>query len=92
MPYQFMSISYQRRPWRAETVGVVIVVPAFSEGDQRYQQVIGGEVFGRKPARAPEVGDGVDHPGRVETDYDAREYSPEAGGPLLRPRLQCRSF
>ena len=53
MPYQFMSNSYHARPWRAERMRVMIVVPAFAERQQRHPPAVASNVAGREAARCP---------------------------------------
>ena len=49
---------------------VVIVVPAFAEGDQGDPPVVPGIVAGVEAARAPHVRGGVDQPGGVQPEDD----------------------
>ena len=62
---------------RADRVGVVVVVPAFAAGEESDPPVVAGVVLGFEAALAPEVGGGVDEPGGVQADGDAKEGSPE---------------
>ena len=59
---------------------VMIVVPTFAKRDERHQQIVRGKVFGRKASRAPQVGDRVHHPGGMQPNYYAREYTPQQPG------------
>ena len=62
---------------RADGVGVVVVVPAFSSGEQGDPPGVAGVVLGLEAARTEHVGGGVDQPGGVQADDDAEEGSPE---------------
>ena len=61
----------------ADGVGVVVVVPAFAAGEQSDPPVIAGVVLGLEAALAPEMRCGVDQPGGVKAEGDAKEGSPE---------------
>ena len=61
----------------ADRVSVVVVVPAFAAGEDGDPPVVAGLVAGVEAARTEEVGGGVDEPGSVEADDDAKEGSPE---------------
>jgi hypothetical protein len=78
---------------RTDGVGVVVVVPAFAAGEQSDPPVVAGIILGFEAAPAPEVGGGVDEPGRVESDSDAKEGSPEdhAGCTVDRVARRCES-
>ena len=56
---------------------MVVVVPPLSEGEQRHPPAVSRVVAGREPPRAPHMCGGVDEPGRVEADDDAKEDAPE---------------
>jgi len=60
-----------------DRVGVVVVVPAFATGEQSDPPTVAGVVLGLEAAVTPDVGGGVDQPGGVEADGDAKEGSPE---------------
>ena len=62
---------------RADGVSVVVVVPTFAAGEQSDPPVVAGVVLGLEAALAPEVGGGVDEPGRMEAYGDAKEGSPK---------------
>ena len=62
---------------RGAGMRVVIVVPAFAEGEQRDEEIVGGVVAGRPALRAPEMGGGVHQPGGVQADHGAEEDAPE---------------
>jgi hypothetical protein len=66
---------------RGLRMGVVVVVPAFAEGEQSDPHAIAGGVAGREPSRTPHVCSGVYEPGAVETDDGAEEDAPEEIGP-----------
>jgi len=55
---------------------VVVVVPAFAEGEQRDDDVVAGIVAGGEAAGAPQVGYRVYRPGGVQAEGEAH-----AGGP-----------
>ena len=75
-PGKIELIPRQTMPRRSR-MGVVIVVPAFAEGDQRDPPVIAGIVARVEAARAPHVRDGVDQPGGVQADDDAQADAPQ---------------
>jgi hypothetical protein len=66
-------------------VGVVVVVPAFAEGEEGDPEAVAGGVGGVEATRAPHVGGGVDEPGGVEAEDGAEEDSPEE----IRPSAEC---
>src|SRR5437660_2114299 len=57
-------------------MGVVIVVPAFTEGEQGNEPVVGGDIASEEAARSPCVSGGMDQPSGVQADYRAHEQSP----------------
>src|SRR4051812_4912148 len=62
---------------RGNRMRVVVVVPAFSKGQDGDQEIIGREIFGGEAARSPHVGDRVDGPGGMQSYDYAYEDSPE---------------
>src|SRR5208283_4322291 len=62
---------------RRDGVGMVIVVPAFAAGEERDPPTVAGVVAGLKPPRAPHVGGGVDEPGGVQADGNAKKDAPK---------------
>src|SRR5580700_135775 len=56
---------------------VMIVVPAFAEGDHGDPKIVGGRVARNETARAPEVRGGIDEPGEMQTKRGAQENSPQ---------------
>ena len=61
-------------------IGVVVVVPAFSAGEQGDPPEVARVVAGGEAARSPHVGGGVDQPNGVQAEGDAEEDSPEKPG------------
>ena len=55
---------------------MMVVVPAFAAGQQRDPPVVAGVVAGLEAARAPEMGGGVDQPGRVQAQRGAQKDAP----------------
>jgi len=62
-------------------VGVVVVVPTLTEGEEGYPEAVTGGVGGGEASGAPHVGGGVDEPGGVEAEDGAEEDAPEEIGP-----------
>src|ERR1700680_562835 len=58
-------------------MGMVIVMPALTEGEQRYPPVVAGIVASAEPPPAPHVGHRVDGPGGVEPEYQADTHAPQ---------------
>src|SRR5579864_4413178 len=58
-------------------MGVVIVVPALTESEQRHPPVIAGIVASPEPPSAPHMSHGVDSPGGVKPKYQADAHAPE---------------
>src|ERR1039457_2805521 len=61
---------------RGVGMGMVIVVPALAEGEQRDEEIIGGVVAGRPAPRAPQEGSGVHDPGGGQPDAGWQEQPP----------------
>ena len=61
---------------RRGRVGVMVVVPAFAERQQRDPPRVLRIVLRREAAAAPHVRGGVDQPGRVQADHHAQEDRP----------------
>ncbi len=57
--------------------GMVIVVPALAEGEQRHPPQVRRGVAGRKAAVAPDVGSRVYQPGRVQHQARSHEAAPD---------------
>jgi hypothetical protein len=62
-------------------MGVVVVVPAFAEGEKCDPEAVAGGVRCGEAARTPHVGCRVDQPGGVQADDGAQEDAPEYAGP-----------
>src|SRR5215469_2883594 len=58
---------------RRDRVGVVVVVPAFTAGEQSDPPVVAGVVAGVEAAGAPHVGGRIDEPGYVQAKGDAQQ-------------------
>src|SRR5215467_8401951 len=56
-------------------MGMVIVVPAFAEGEERNPPAVGREIPRGKAPRAPAVGRRIHQPCRVQAKYGAQESS-----------------
>src|SRR5580698_1137608 len=65
---------------RRRGVGMVIIVPAFAEGDQSHPPVVARVVARSEATSAPHVSGGVDQPRGVESKDDTEETSPEQEG------------
>ena len=61
----------------ADGMGMVVVVPAFTAGEEGDPPVVAGVIFGLEATLAPEMRCGVNEPGGVQADGDAKEGSPE---------------
>ncbi len=57
--------------------GVVIVVPAFAEGEHRDPETVRRGVAGAEPLRSPHVSRGIHEPSGVEADDRSEEDSPK---------------
>src|SRR4029077_4849782 len=62
-------------------LGVVIVVPAFAEGEDRDPEAVGGVIMSKKALRAPHVRGRVYKPGGMETVNGAEEDDPHQERP-----------
>ena len=62
-------------------MGVMVVMPSFSEGKQCNPEAVSGGVCGLVSPRAPHVGGGVNQPGGVEIQDRAEEDAPKENGP-----------
>ncbi len=58
-------------------MSVVIVVPAFAEGDGGDPPIVARIVTGVEAAAAPHVRGGINEPGGMQTEHDADEGAPE---------------
>src|SRR5262249_39414792 len=61
-------------------VGVMVVVPAFAEAQDRYPEAVPRTVTGEKAARAPHVSGGIYEPGRVQAHNRPQEDAPHHPG------------
>jgi len=66
---------------RAAAIGVVIVVPALSHGDDREDEVIAARVRRRVATGAVDVRQRVDRERPVPEEYSAHEETPNKSGP-----------
>src|SRR3954467_1766438 len=57
-------------------MSVVIVVPAFAEGEKGDKPVVVGQVAREESGHSPGMSGGVDQPSRVQPDYGPHEKSP----------------
>ena len=62
-------------------MGVMVVVPAFAEGEKGDPPIIAGIVAGLEAAAAPHMRGGVDKPGGVESEDDAYADAPQEERP-----------
>src|SRR5947207_14569174 len=62
-------------------MGVMVVVPSFSEGEQCHPEAVAGGVCCLVSPRAPHMGGGVDQPGGVKIQDGAEENAPEEKRP-----------
>src|SRR6266850_4293390 len=67
--------------------GVVVVVPAFAEGEDAEDRVVAAFIGGSVGAGSPDVADGVDAPGDVVEQGGADEAAPEDAGEEAGPRV-----
>ncbi|MGY4327142.1 hypothetical protein ACVWWG_001559 [Bradyrhizobium sp. LB7.2] len=65
----------------AALVGVVIVVPALTEGEQRQQPVVAGIVAGHVPLASMHMGEGIDAERRVIDQHGAPQEADDEAGP-----------
>src|ERR1700757_518582 len=79
IPIQIHFVPRQPMPCRGR-MRMVIVVPSFTEGEYRHQEVVRGEIASRKPPRSPHVRNRIHRPGRVQPDHGAHENSPHHKG------------
>ena len=61
--------------------GVMIVVPAFAEGQDRHPETVRGVVAGHEALRTPHVRRGVHQPGGVQPKHGADKRAPQQVGP-----------
>src|ERR1700691_1011384 len=66
---------------RGDRMRMVVVVPAFTTGDEGDPPVVARVIAGLEAAGSPHVGCGVDEPGGVETERGAQEDPPQDAGP-----------
>ena len=62
-------------------MGMMVVVPSFSEGQKCHPEAISGGVSGWKPTRAPHMCGRVDKPGRVKIQDGAKKDAPKENRP-----------
>src|SRR5437763_440871 len=58
-------------------MSMMIVVPAFAEGEQCHPKTVFGSVAGEEALRSPNVGGGVYQPGNMQANHGAQENSPQ---------------
>ena len=81
MPYQFSRFHTTQSVLRGHRNGVMIVVPAFTEGEDCDPETVRGSVGCKKAARAPHVRRGVNQPCGVQSENGAKEYGPQYEAP-----------
>src|SRR6266576_63837 len=69
---------------RGSWVCMMVVVPSFTKGQERYPPVVGRIIARSKPAPAPHVRRRVNQPGRVKVEGDAEEYGPQDKWPAAQ--------
>src|SRR6266487_4433903 len=62
-------------------MGVMVVVPSFSKGEQCHPEAVAGGVCCLVSPRAPHMGGGVDQPGGVKIQDRAEKDAPKEKGP-----------
>ena len=62
-------------------MGVMVVVPAFSECEQSNPEAVSGGVCCLVSPRAPHVGGGVDQPGGMKIQDSTEKDAPKENGP-----------
>ena len=58
-------------------MGVMIVVPSFTECQQRHPPAIARVITGFKSRLSPQVRSRIDEPRRMQAQRNAEEYSPQ---------------
>src|SRR5271163_4801029 len=68
----------------------MVVVPSFTQRQQRHPPIVGGEIPGGKAARTPNMRGGVDQPRGVQSQHGAEENAPQQERPSA-DREECGS-
>src|SRR5207245_6777129 len=68
--------------------GMMVVVPAFAEGQDAEQEVVAAVIAARVRTAAPDVAYGIDAPGNVVDQEDARQAAPDEAEQRAHPA--CR--